>query len=196
MPRELNRDTAPITIITPIRGFWRQWLLATWPGADRWPVERTWIKRPLLALNFIHVAHWALFTRLPARAPRPRATRLPTPYILFQSNYDGPAEEYIETFAFRVAWRIYGLWWGGYQFPGTRRSQKFVDFVLERGIELKDGHPYHYYAAYPAGTVRTVASALELRRRFEEFDARAAQLGPNALADEWARFLSREQERL
>ena len=41
--------------------------------------------------------------RLPAADPRRRARRLPAPYVVFQSNYDGPPQEYAEAFAIKVA---------------------------------------------------------------------------------------------
>jgi hypothetical protein len=176
---------APITVLTPVRRIWSWWLRLTWPFADR----SCWIKRPLLALSFIHAAHWGLIDRLPAAAPRRRGRRLPAPYVIFQSNFDGPAEEYAEAFAIKVAWRIKGLWNGAYDFPGPRPQAEFVDYVLDHAVK----GPYHYYSAYPTGTVRTVRSALELEESFGRFQRDAAGLDADAFAEAWREFLTREQ---
>jgi hypothetical protein len=167
----------PITIITPVGRLWALWLRATWPGADR----GRWIKGPLLDLRFIHVAHWGL--------ARPSGG---TTYVLFQSNYDGPAQEYAAAFAIKVPWRIRGLWTGARGFPGPHPVTRFVDYVLEKAQTA----PYHYYAAYPAGTVRTVGAALELGAHFRSFERRAADLTPDQLLAAWHEFLTVEQRNL
>lgn len=168
----------PITIATPVSRLWRLWLLITWPPADR----GRWVKGPLLDLKFIHAAHWGLV--------RPR--RRGTTYILFQSNFDGPAQEYAAAFAIKVPWRIRGLWWGARAFPGPRPVSRFVDYVLGTAQE----GPCHYHAAYPDGTVRTVGAALELSARFRALERRAAGLDPDQLLDAWREFLVAEQHNL
>jgi hypothetical protein len=179
---------APITVLTPVRRTWSWWLRLSWPFADRSP----WIKRPLLALSFIHAAHWGLMDRLPAAGPRRRGRRLPVPYVVFQSNFDGPAEEYAEAFAVKVAWRINGLWRGAYGFPGPRPQATFVKYVLDHAVNGS----FHYYSAYPTGTVRTVRSALELEESFERFRRSAEDLDADAFAEAWREFLTREQRNL
>ena len=176
---------APITVLTPVWRIWSWWLWLSWKFADR----SRWIKGPLLALSFIHAAHWGLMDRVPSAVPRRRARRLPAPYVVFQSNFDGPAAEYAEAFAITVAWRINGLWRGGYGFPGPRPQARFVKYVLDHAVE----GPFHYYSAYPTGTVRTVRSALELGQSFERFRREAADLDSDAFAGAWREFLTREQ---
>jgi hypothetical protein len=176
-----HNQIAPITVLTPVRRFWSWWLRLTWPAADR----GLWIKRPTLRLNFIHVAHWGLIERLPTGTPS-------HPYILFQSNFDGPAREYAEAFALELPWRIRGLWAGGYGFPGPSPSNDFVDYVLGHAVK----EPYHYYSRYPTATVRTVRAALELEASFERFRRETRGLGPDEFAEAWKRFLTREQHNL
>jgi hypothetical protein len=179
---------SPITVLTPVRRVWSWWLRATWPFADR----SHWIKGPLLALKFIHAAHWGLIDRVPAAGPRSRARRLPSPYVVFQSNFDGLAPEYAEAFAIKVAWRISGLWRGAYGFPGPRPQATFVRYVLDHDVS----GPYHYYSAYPHGTVRTVRSALALADSFERLRREAADLDAHHFAEAWHEFLTREQRNL
>src|SRR5947208_10429763 len=98
---------SPITIISPVRRWWAWWLRLTWPLARR----NTLVVRPLVRLGFINFAHWSLFDRVPATAGRRAPRRLPQPYILFESNFNGPAEIYIDAFALVVPLRL-GLLWG------------------------------------------------------------------------------------
>jgi len=183
-----DRQISPITVFSPIRRWWGWWLWASWLIADRSAL----VKAGVLRLGFIHVAHWALVTRRPASAiDRPRE-RLSPPYVLFQSNYDGVAEDYIETFAFKVPWHIRGMWGGGYGFPGPRPPSEFVHFVIDQAVEAKE----HYYAAYPRGTVRSVRAALKLQPRFQEFREQAENMNDVEFAAAWQRFLTREQRNL
>ena len=179
---------SPITVVTPARRLWSWWLRLTWPSANR----GLWIKRPVLRLQFIHVAHWGLIDRLPASLAPGRARRLPTPYILFQSNFDGRASEYAEAFALEMPWRIRGLWGGAYGFPGPQPSNDFVSYVLDHAVH----EPYHYYARDPTGTVRTVGAALALGESFDRFRNEASGLDPDAFARAWREFLTREQHNL
>jgi hypothetical protein len=174
-------EISPITVLTPVRRFWSWWLRLTWPAADR----GLWIKRPTLRLNFIHVAHWGLIDRLPIGASS-------EPYILFQSNFDGPASEYAEAFALEMPWHIRGLWGGAYGFPGPDPSNDFVAYVLGHAVP----GPYHYYARNPIATVRTVRAALELDASFERFRRETGHLGPDEFAAAWSEFLTREQHNL
>jgi hypothetical protein len=64
----------PVTIISPIHRWWALWLHATWPPADR----SEQIKRPLVDLGFIHIAHWSLAEWMPAKRRR-CAERWPLP---------------------------------------------------------------------------------------------------------------------
>jgi hypothetical protein len=176
-----RQEVAPITVLTPVPRLWSWWLMATWPFANR----SGFIKRPLLALRFIHAAHWGLLKRLPGHRPRHR-------YVLFQSNFDGPAPEYAEAFARTVPWRVRGMWGGAYGFPGPNPSNDFVDYVLDHAVP----GPYHYYARYPSGTVRTVTAALRLSDAFARFRREVAGMDAEEFAAAWRRFLTNEQRNL
>jgi hypothetical protein len=187
MPTE-PAQISPITIFTPVRRWWTWWLWATWLIADR----SLFIKRKVRDLNFIHVAHWALLKRRPALSTeRPRA-RLHPPYVLFQSNYDGDAVDYVETFAYRVPWHIRGMWGRAYGFRGPRVPSEFVAYVINHAAVA----PEHYYCAYSTGTVRTVHAALQLEKSFCAFRREVRDLDEEKFAAAWQRFLTREQRNL
>src|SRR5436190_1249556 len=74
------------------------------------------------------------------RAPR----RLPQPYILFESNFNGPAEIYIDAFALVVPLRLGLLWGGAYGYPGARSTERFRSFIMRHKLDSQ-----HYWSAYP-----------------------------------------------
>lgn len=173
---------SPITVITPIGRLWALWLRLSWKVADR----SSLVKGRLLDLGFIHVAHWGLAPRRARAKPR----------LLFQSNYDGPAEEYAEAFAFEVPGRVRGMWggrWGGAEgFPGPHPPSVFVHYVLERAVPQTS----HYYAAYLGASVRTVRAALAVHASLDEFIVQSADMGPDEFAAAWQRFLTEQQGNL
>jgi hypothetical protein len=173
---------SPVTIITPIPRWWAFWLKMTWKLADR----SAWVKGPLLRLGFIHVAHWGVVWRAGPRH------RLPTPYLVFATNFDGPALPYIEAFSIVVPGRLRGMLWGCYTFPGPRPVNEFVAWVFD---EACDG-PIHYYAAYPDETVLTIRSALGLESAFDRLRGEVDPSDPPECAERWYAFVARNERDL
>ncbi|MGB0095979.1 MAG: hypothetical protein WBP81_26005 [Solirubrobacteraceae bacterium] len=169
-----------VTVISPVRRWWAAWLLLSWPGADRIPL----IKRPLVQLSFIHVAHWALLTRVPRRGGR----RLPHPYLIFHSNFNDDLAAYIDAFALIVPWRMRLMWHGIYGFPGPRMVDRFLSFVQAHAMPVQ-----HYYCAYPHGSARMITQALELSDRHRQFADAAAGLTENEFAAAWEQFVHENQ---
>ena len=66
--------------------------------------------RPLLQLAFIYFGRWMLIRKLPAADGGRFKTRLKSPYLLFESNYDGSWSDYLDAFADRLPARLAGLW--------------------------------------------------------------------------------------
>lgn len=183
-----DRAISPITVLTPAPSYWALWLVLSWFFADR----SAFIKRPLLALRFIHVAHWGLVGRVPQKAARRHRRPLPRTYIVFQSNFDGPPQEYAEAFAIKVPGRIFGMWGRASGFPGPRPWDRFVRYVLEHAVN----DARHYYAAYPSAGVREVNAALALRAPVAELVRRAPALDPDQLHAVWQEFLTTQQRHL
>jgi hypothetical protein len=178
---------SPITIISPVRRWWAWWLRLTWPLARGNPI----VVRPLVRLGFINFAHWSLFDRVPAGAGRRPARRLRQPYILFQSNFNGPADLYIDAFSLVVPVRLRLLWGGAYRYPGARPMERFRRFIDDHKIDSA-----HYWSAYPQASSRMVVSALELRERVDGFAREAASLPPDEFAAAYGRFVGEVQGHL
>lgn len=174
----------PVTIISPIRRFWKWWLLLSWLWADR----SAWVKRPLIELSFIHFAHWAVVSRIPASGWPWRSQRLPHPYLLFQSNFDDDLDAYIDAFAFVVPGRIRGVWGGSYNFPGPLPADRFIQYISDHNTR-----ELHYYCAYPDDSTSMIVSALELKERLARFQERTHQRGDRKFNKRLDKLLQRSE---
>lgn len=175
-----------MTIAVPIHRWWLWWLRLSFPLAERvWPVNAI-TKRRLLGLRFIHFAHWGLVTRVPHR----RGRRLPVPYVLFHTNYNGDVFAYVDAFSIVVADQLRLQLQGSYDFPGPEPLGPFRDYFLEKSFSAD-----HYWCAYPEASVKTIAAGLTLEQDLGDLRA-AAREGDAAFAECWERFLDRHAERL
>ena len=118
----------------------------------------------LIRLSFIHFAHWSVVYRIPPNDPKGRF--LPHPYLIFQTNFNRGWREYVEAFCYVVRFGVRVNWTGAYGFPSPRRVTTFLDYVDERFTEAA-----HFYCAYPDSSTRMVLTALDERRRFNDFAA-------------------------
>ncbi len=176
-----------VVVISPARRAWAWWLRVSWPPADRTPL----LKRTLVQLSFIHVAHWSVLDRVPAQGPGNRSRSLPHPYLIFQSNFNDDLRAYIDAFALIVPWRMRLMWGGVFRFPGPSVVDRFVGFVTRAATPVQ-----HYFCAYPQGSARTIQDALELSDRHERFAAATEGLSDAEFTAAWHRFVEENQRLL
>jgi hypothetical protein len=180
-----GRSTA-IVVVTPTRRWWAAWLRFDFAALAllKRALGQRQPSRPVRRLSFISFGRWAVVTRVAGR-------RLPHPYIVFQSNFNGAAAEYFEAFARGLKWRMRGLWGGAYGVPDAGDLNQFAAFIDDHWVTTE-----HYYCAYPQASTKMILSALELRRHFEEFAKRAPGIDPDRFADEFYEFVARVQRHL
>jgi hypothetical protein len=154
--------------------------------AARWPlVVRLFLGGPELErLSFIHFARWVLVRRLPSSA----GGRLRTPHLLFETNFNGGFDSYIEGFSHVLSWRLSNIWSGSPGFPGPRPVDPFKRFILRQEYPA-----VYYWSAYPEATTTEVTRALELRDRLRRFARETHDLEPEAFAERYARFITDAQ---
>ena len=160
----------PLTVISPIRWWWKPWVRFTWLIARRLPI----VAAPLRRLQFIHFARWAL---LPGRR------------LLFLTSFDGSDIQYIEAFVRVVPGRIDALYRGAKGFPGPHRFRPVARYIEEHSHGPVD----HFWMAYPDASTRMVGQALALVPAYERFEARVEGADAQTFAREWRRFLSGAQ---
>jgi hypothetical protein len=188
-----ERDTAgrstAIAVLTPAPRWWAAWLKAefAYVAALKWVLRQRGPSRPIKKLSFIAFAHWALLERMPP-ASRRRARRLPTPYIVFQSNFNGAPAEYFEAFARGLKWRMRSLWKGAYGVPDPTDLDEFAGYIDRNWVPAD-----HYYCAYPSASTKMVLAALEVRREFNEFARGVPEMDPADFRDEFDAFIARIQ---
>jgi hypothetical protein len=138
------------------------------------------------ALQFIHFARLAVIRSFPDHGQPPEQLR--QPLQLFESNYNGSFDQYIDSFVDAVPLAMRSFWGTSYGFPWNLALRPFKYFI-HRNEFLID----HYYAAYPDASMAMVEAALRLRERHAQFHQRASQLAPEAFAEAYREFVTRVQ---
>ena len=112
-------------------------------------------------------------------------TPLKSPYLLFESNYDGSWSDYLDAFADRLPSRLAGLWGNCRTWDSTVACTDAADgrlfepgafkkYVHENQVEVLD-----FYSAYPEVTTRDVSQAIAIGDRATADPGRPALvLGP------------------
>jgi hypothetical protein len=151
-----------ITVLTPVRrgGPLLLWLVF-WAGRN---ITETLQK--LQTLSFIHYARWAVIERFPDQG---EGERLQYSYLLFESNFNGTWDQYIDAFAQVMPARFKFFWGSSYNFPGPMPTGPFREWVRRHHYPVG-----HYYAARPDGTATVVLSALALERQLRQFARESA----------------------
>jgi hypothetical protein len=186
MPNTHGAATA-ITVMTPVKRGWRSWLLgAFWLGQNI--SLSTLILRKL---SFIHFARWCIVRDIPYNGPPQERETLNYNYLLFESNFNGTWDQYIDAFSHIVPAQMKMVWGSSWGFPGPVPVGPFKDYIRRNEYEAN-----HYYSAYPDATTTMIASSLTLEERFAEFDARAQGLDDAQLQQEWLRFITDMQRHL
>jgi Dyp-type peroxidase family len=190
-----------ITTLTPIRErkplAKRMKLVRCWPGATL----------PLARLEFIFFGRWTMVDDLPGPRPGEPRRSLHSPYLLFESNYDGSWADYLDAFADHIPERLQKMWetcWGFDEVlerPG-RGGRSFLPAPFKRYVAKNELEVLHFYSAYPDDTTRTVNLAVALADRMKrvgELDETARRLalfpvspriGLRALAGAWLRMVT------
>jgi hypothetical protein len=168
----LGRMTA-LTLFTPVRR-WRLPVLVV----GFWLVKYVpFVQRHILQFNFIKFVRWSL-VRLPGE-------RLNYRYLLFESNFDGPWQHYIDAFAYIIPRDIRAVWNHGIGFPGPPPSEPLKAWIARNSMEGGT-----YYCAHPDASTRMIKSALHVREQLAELVREADRLDADEFKAAYERFLT------
>ena len=179
-----------MTVLTPVKPWYRLQGGTAWVRAV-FLVARVKTQRPgdIQKLSFIHFARWGLIRRIPDFG-QPKE-RLHQPLFMFESNYNGTFDEYIDAFA-HILTKGMSLFWGSsYGFPTPRPVAPFKHYIHSNEYVAQ-----HYYSAYPTATTTMITSALSLEAPHAEFRELAPTLSPEEFVRAYREFLTKVQDKL
>jgi hypothetical protein len=178
-----------LTILNPIKPGWTGMVRLNLLIGRHFPA----ILWGLRKLSFIHFARWCIIDRVPYNGPPQVEEDLRYDYLMFLSNYNGYWVQYVDAFSHVVPKQMDLVWGNTYGYPRGAPSGP-----LKRVIRKVDSEyvASHYYSAYPEASATMVQSALELKRRFDEFQEAPAGLEPEAFRESFARFVTDAQQYL
>jgi hypothetical protein len=155
-----------ITVLTPYKWTGRLVLpIVFWVGRNA-----TWTLKKLQMLSFIHYARWVVVKRFPDGAA---GERLNYPYLMFESNFNGSWDQYIDAFSEVVPPRMKAIWGTSYGFPGPIPVEPFKDYIRANEYVAN-----HYWNAYPGATTTEIISAEKVAAALDDLRARAPSLEP------------------
>jgi len=176
-----------LTMFTPIRAQWLPVLVGGfWLGK--------WFKtfhHDVLQFNFIHYVRWAIVRDLPYHGPPQERDRLNYRYLLFESNFDGPWQHYIDAFAYVIPLDIRVTWGRGPGFPAPPPAEPLKAWIAHNSMEGGT-----YYCAHAEFSTREVNNAIAVSARLRALQRDAGRLDPQSFKAEWERFLTDAQAHL
>jgi hypothetical protein len=121
-------------------------------------------QKDLRDLSFIHFARWTIIpaTGFPKFPEQTRVDETKFDYLLFESNFNGSWNEYVDAFNAALAFKLNLVWYWSENFPGSVPLSPFKAYI-EHNQKYND----YYYVAYPGSTVSDVKNAIDVTDAFE-----------------------------
>ena len=143
------------------------------------------IQRDLTALSFIHFARWVIIKRreFPRVGPDQQPESLAYDYLLFESNFNGDWEKYIDAFSQVVPGGMDNIWRWSVKYPKSRPITPFLQYIRNCQYDTD-----HYYSAYPGASTNDIRGALLLRDRVDAFTRATATMTDEQFAAAYRRF--------
>ena len=180
-----------MNVLTPLR-----WWTALWQKLIFWVVVKTfpYFLKGLLTLSLIHYARWTIinrwsFPRLDKTQPKETLTYS---YMLFESNFNGSWDQYIDSFSFAIPGGLDMFWRWNIKYPKSIPLHDFYHYIRFNQIECD-----HYYNAYPLASANDVKSAKRLTGNLRSFaDSLTDNMTDEAFMDAYRQFLADNQHAL
>jgi hypothetical protein len=179
-PGDRARTISMVTSLRPVRRWLTNVNLAV---ASRVPSLMG--VRPLRSL---YAVRWSVVRAFPDNGPPQVRERLRDPLLLWETNYSGLFDPYVELFVHVIGRQIRMTWGSSAGFPPERSVAALTEYV--RAGTLPAAYDYR---AYPEASVRTVLAALDVAREQPYLLQAAATATPQEFRVVYDGFLARRQ---
>jgi hypothetical protein len=176
-----------LTVVLPLK-WWGRWWLRAHFALFRTPIGRqVAFRKSLDPLRFISAIRWSLLEPFdpPRRIPweRPPSERW---HLLFESNFDGDWDEYLDNFGAVMKLPLESIIWTGIGYPGLATAGMFKAYA-----KAYDVMPEHYVSAYPRLAAGDIRQELHARDRSGADRRRIVRDGFGRTEPRWSTFLFR-----
>tara|TARA_B100001059_G_C17821205_1_gene578410 strand:+ start:909 stop:1505 length:597 start_codon:yes stop_codon:yes gene_type:complete len=178
-----------MNVITPI-----PWWKAIW----QWLIFNAVVYLPkylkgLINLSLIHYARWTIvgrdsFPRLSSSQPE---EDLHYSYMMFESNFNGSWDQYIDSFSFAIPSGLDMFWRYNVGYPKSIPLHHFYEYIRFNQIETN-----HYFNAYPCASANDVKSAISLFDNLKAFTDKNTSLDDDEFLAAYHKFLNDNQDAL
>ncbi|WP_419812581.1 hypothetical protein [Bacterioplanoides sp.] len=179
-----------MNVITPLR-----WWTAIWQQIIFWVVVKTfpYFVKGLLTLSLIHYARWTIINRwsFPHLDKSQPKEKLHYSYMLFESNFNGSWDQYIDSFSFAIPSGLDMFWRWNIRYPKSIPLHDFYNYIRFNQVETN-----HYYNAYPLAASNDVKSAQTLFEGLTELAQQVDELTDDDFLARYNHFLADHQESL
>ena len=147
----------------------------------------------LRKLSFIHFARWTIIPhgKFPHFSEQTQKENLRYDYLLFESNFNGSWNEYVDAFNTVLAFKLNLVWLWSENFPGSVPLTPFKSY-----IEHNQKYTDYYYMAYPGSTVSDVKNALDVDDAFKLLSTAAEKASDADFDTTYENFLASVQNKI
>ena len=170
-----------LTLFTPVRSQWLPVAKAAFFLGKFVPMAQ----KHILQFDFIHYVRWVHVRKLPD------GQRLKHAHLFFESNFDGPWQDYIDAFAYVIPRDIRFVWGRGPGFPGPPPAEPLKAWIAENSMEGGT-----YYSAYPWDSTRMCKQALKVDKALGDLVKQSRSLPADEFKAAYERFLTEQQANL
>ena len=179
-----------INVITPLR-----WWTAIWQKIAFiiTTTFQTILLKGLTTLSLIHFARWTIISRnaFPHLNEDQPKERLKYSYMLFESNFNGSWDQYIDSFSFAIPGGLDAFWRFNIKYPKSIPLQGFYDYIRFNQVESE-----HYYNAYPLASANDLKGAIRLYAALQDFTRSTRDVSDAEFSKAYQQLLIEQQNTL
>lgn len=179
-----------INVITPLRWWSAIWQKLAFALTTTFP---SILLKGLTTLSLIHFARWTIISRnkFPHLSPDQPREKLKYSYMLFESNFNGSWDQYIDSFSFAIPGGLDAFWRFNIKYPKSNPLHDFYHYIRFNQVESE-----HYYNAYPLASANDVKSAIGLYQALQEFTRAHKSVSDSEFMRAYQQLLSQQQNAL